>query len=343
MKRLTISAIALSVTTFGAGTAQADGELNLYNWTDYTSPELIEKFEDETGIDVTLDTFDSNETLLSRLKSGSAKYDVVVPTQNFIPILIEEGLLSKMNAQELDGYENLAQKWRETEWDPGNQYSVPWQIGSTSFAVNTDVYDGDIHTYETLFEPPEELQGRIGMFGTPDEVVSMAQIYMDMPLCSEDPGEMQQVLELLKQQKPHVMVYNSDGILERLASESAYAHMIWNGYAMRSRQENPDLEYAFPEEGVLSFMDSLVIPKDARNKENAKRFVEFMLQPENAALQSNFAGYMNGIEGSQKYLNEDLEKAPELHGAEGKRLVFAPTCSEKATELQTRVWEKLLQ
>ena len=343
MKHIRTMAATLAVASLGSGQALAAGDLYLYNWTDYTSPQLIEKFEAETGINVTLDTYDSNETLLSRLQAGGAQYDIVVPSQNFVPILIEEGLAYEINAQELDGYENLTDEWRDPEWDPGNRYSIPWHMGSTSFAVNTARYGGDIDTYEVLFHPPEELQGRIGMFGSPDEVVSLAQIYLGLDQCNEDPHEMQQVLELLQEQRPHVQVYDADGILERLASEDAFMHMIWNGYALRTRQENPDIRYAFPREGVLSFADSLMVPAGARNQENAIRFLEFMMQPENAAIQSNFAGYSNGIAGSDAYMDEDLAEAPELLGVDIDDRVFAEVCSEDAIRLQTEVWTRLLQ
>jgi spermidine/putrescine transport system substrate-binding protein len=327
----------------GAPAQAADGELFLYNWTDYTSPELIEKFETETGIEVTVDSYDSNETLLAKLKSGNATYDVVVPSHNFVPILIEEGLIQKINASKLDGYKNIEKRWRDPEWDPGNKYTIPWQWGTTSFMVNTKAYDGEIDTYETLFEPPKSLQGAIGMMGSPEEVVSMALIYMDKPLCNTNPETMQKVYQLLKQQKPHVKVYNSDGIKERLLSGDTDMHMIWNGYAMRAKADKPALEYAFPKEGVVSWMDNLAVPKNAENPENAKRFIEFMMKPKNAAIQSNFARYANGIQGSGKYLDDKLKNADAFKVPQGTPTVFGKACGEKAINLQSKVWTKLLE
>jgi len=345
MKRfcaLALAALGLGLWSSGA---PAQGQLFLYNWTDYTSPELIEKFEQETGIDVVLDTFDSNETLLAKLQAGGTGYDVVVPTHNFVPILIEEGLLQKINAQELPGYDNLDPRWRSPWWDKGNRYSIPWQWGTTSFAVNTDVYDGDIDTYQVLFEPPPALQGQVGMFGTPDEIISHALIYQGHEPCgaAEDPQLMQQVLDLLLAQKPHIKVYNSDGLLERLVAKDVAIQQIWNGYAMRTREQLPSLRYAFPEEGVLAFFDNVVVPKGAAHPENAMRFVEFMLEPENAGIQSNFARYANGIRGSEQYMDEALLKAPEIRPPEDTKLVFATACSEKAIDLIDKVWTRLRQ
>lgn len=335
--------ITASAALFAASTAYAQEELYLYNWTDYTSPELIEKFESETGIDVTLDTFDTNETLLAKLKSGGATYDIVVPSHNFVSIMVEENLLQPVNVQELDGYENLDPRWRDPQWDPGNKYSVPWQWGTTSYAVDTAVYDGPIDDYAVLFEPPEPLQGSIGMMNSPDDVINMALVYMGEPTCNQDPQTMQRVLELLQAQKPHVKVYNSDGIKERMVSGDTAMHMMWNGYAMRAKAEKPSIQYAFPSQGVVTWMDNLVVPKDAAHPENAVKFIEFMLQPENAAMQSNFARYANGIQGSAEYLDEELTAADAFETPDDVDNIFVEACPEKSIELYSRVWTKLLQ
>ena len=164
MKPLRMMLTLLVALALGSGLALADDKLFLYNWTDYTSPDLIKKFESETGIKVTLDTFDTNETLLAKLKAGGGSgYDIVVPSHNFVPILIKEGLLMEINADKLKGYENITDVLKSPPWDPGNVYSIPWQHGTTSFDVDTAVYTGDINTYKILFEPPSELQGKVAM------------------------------------------------------------------------------------------------------------------------------------------------------------------------------------
>lgn len=341
-KLLGLAAIAALVAV-GGPPARAGGELFIYNWTDYTSPELIKKFEKETGISVTLDTYDSNETLLAKLKQGGAGYDIVVPTHNFVPILIKEGLIQKINASKLKGYENIEERWKSPPWDPGNAYTIPWQWGTTSFTVDTAVYKGDIDTYKVLFEPPPELQGKIGMFKAPDEVIPMAEIYLGLPLCNENPSDMKKVLALLEKQKPYVKVYNSDGILERLVSGDTAIHTNWNGYSMRARKQRSTLRYAYPREGVMTWFDNVAVPTTAKNYENALKFVAFMLQPENAAIQSNFAGYANGIAGSRDFMKEDLKAAPEMNPPAYMKAMFTKTCPEKAIKLADRVWTKLMQ
>ena len=343
MKKLMLIAAAAAVMMTGAPAARAAGDLFLYNWTDYTSPDLIGKFEEETGIKVTLDTYDSNETLLAKLKQGGGGYDIVVPSHNFVEILINEGLLRKIDAKSLPGYDNIDPKWQGPPWDPENAYTVPWQWGTTSFTVDTALYGGDIDTYAVLFEPPGELQGGIGMFNAPDEVIPMAQIYLGLPLCNESPEDMKQVLTLLENQKPHVKVYNSDGILERLVSGDTAIHMNWNGYSLRARKEKASLRYAYPREGTLSWFDNVAVPASARNYENALEFVAFMLKAENAAVQSNFAGYANGIAGSAEFMSDELKAAPEVNAPADVKAVFTRSCPEKAIKLADRVWTKLKQ
>ena len=171
----------------------------------------------------------------------------------------------------------------------------------------------------------------------------MALISLGLPLCNENPEDMQKVLEVLEAQKPNVKTYSSDGILERLASGDAAAHQNWNGYSIRARNENAAMKYAFPKEGVIAWADNIAVPVGAPNYENAIKFIEFLMDPENIALQSNFAGYSNGITGSDAYMSEALKTAHELSPPEGTTLVFSQTCSPKAVDLQNRVWTALLQ
>jgi spermidine/putrescine transport system substrate-binding protein len=338
MKRLYLLALAALFSL-----AFAQGELFIYNWTDYTNPELITKFEAETGIKVTLDTYDTNETLLAKLKSGAAGYDIIVPSHNFVPIFIAEGLLEPVNAASLPGYANIDPRWQNPQWDPGNVYTIPWQWGTTSFTINTEKYTGPADSLALLFEPPAELQGQIGMFNSPDEVMAMAEIYLGLPACNESVEDMKKVQELLVAQKPFVKLYSSENIYERMAAGEVLMHQQWNGSAMRARAENPAVQYVFPKEGVVTWMDNLAVAKGAPNKDNAVKFIEFMMQPENAGLQSNFARYANGIAGSEAFMDADLSSAPEIGIPEGVEARFTPSCSAAAIELQDRVWTKVKQ
>jgi spermidine/putrescine transport system substrate-binding protein len=328
---------------FGVSSAKAEGNLYIYNWTDYTSPKLVEKFEAETGIKVTVDTYDSNETLLAKLQSGATGYDLAIPSQHFVEIMIAEDLLVAVDVKGMSNYANVDERWRNPPWDPEQKYSVPWNMGNASFAYRVDLYSGDGSSFKEFFEPNEEVSGRLGVFKAPDEVINMANLYLGIPYCSEDPAEMKRVQDLLMNQKPHVAMYSSEGQNDRLANGEVIMHAHWDGYSMKGRQDGADIAYAFPKEGVVGWFDSLVVPRGAKNVENAEKFMNFLMAPENAALQSNFARYANAIVGSLEYMDEDLKAAPEMNPPQDVPVVFGKACPPKAQKLIDKVWTRLLQ
>ncbi len=338
---------AASALALMAGAAQAEGSLNIYNWTDYTSPEMIEKFEKETGIDVTLDTYDSNETLLAKMQAGATGYDIIVPSHNFIPIFIEEGLVQEVDATAMPNFKNVKERWRHPDWDPEQKYTVPFHWGSASVAYRPDLYGKELESYGEFFEPSEEVSGRISVFKTPEEVVNLAHLYLGQEFCNEDPAAMQRVQDLLIAQKPHVMAYSSEGMNDRLINGDAIISTHWNGYAYKGRtlaeEAGKELVYAYPKEGVIGWMDGLMIPASAENVENAKIFMNFIMDPENMGIQSNYAGYGGPIEGQEEFMDEALRNAPEINIPNDTKMIFSFACNAKAQSLIDRVWTNVLR
>ena len=327
--------------------AFAAGNLNLYNWSAYTPDELIEKFEAETGIKVTVDTYDSNETLLAKLQAGgsSTGYDLAVPSQHFVEIMIKEGLIEKISGiQDMPNYKYVAKHFQGPSFDPTAEYSTPWQLGSASFAYRADAYSGDGSSMMEFFKPSEEVCGKLAVFKSADEVVNMAHLALGSNFCSEKPDEMQAVLDLLLEQKKCVTTYSSEGINDRLMSSEVIMHAHWDGYSQVGKWEGvDDLTYAYPKEGVVGWFDSLVIPKGAKNIEEAKAFMNFLMHPENMAILSNFASYANAIPESVNYLSEDMKNATNIQVPDGIPVVFGQACNENATSLVDKVWTKLMQ
>lgn len=338
---LLAGAMAVAIALPGITPAQAAGQLLLYTWTDYTSPDLIKKFEAETGIKVTVDTYDSNETVLAKLKSGAAGYDVVVISSDFVSIFAHEGLIERVEASKMPGYDAIAPRWRDPAWDPHRDYSVPFQWGVTSFAVNTKDVKGPYDSLKLLFEPPASDKGKVGMMGSPSEVVSLAEVYLGLPPCQTDAAGMKKVSDLLDRQKPDVKVYNSDGIIDRLSSGETWIHEVWNGDAARARINNPDIRFVFPKEGVTGWMDSLAIPKGAKDPDAARAFMAFMLKPENSAISSNFTHYASGLSATPALYDDAMKASPELQVPEDEKIVFTPACPAAATKLVDRVWTRL--
>ena len=158
MKKILL--MAVSALALATAPAMAAGELHIYNWGDYTSPDLITKFEKAFDVKVTLDSYDSNETMLSKVKAGNSGYDIVVPSDYTVKIMVDEGLLEKTEPSSMANFKNMDPRWVNIYWDDGRHYTVPWQIGATALVVDTARFKGDIDTLALLYNPPEELKGQ---------------------------------------------------------------------------------------------------------------------------------------------------------------------------------------
>jgi spermidine/putrescine transport system substrate-binding protein len=344
MRRILTGLAAAAAIGLAAGAAQAAGKLNVYNWFDYMPQELIDKFAKQHGVEVTMDTYDSNESLLARLKAGVTGYDIAVPGDYMVAILIKEGLLEKVEPNKMSNFKNLDPRWVDVYWDPGRQYSIPYQWGTTAFMVDAAVYSGDIDTLAILFDPPAELRGKINMLKDVNDVLNAGLRYLGHPRCNDNPEQLKKLSALLQNAKPHWLSFNSDGAKEVLVSGDAAAGMIWNGFGMRARAERATLKYAYPREGFTGWMDNIVVLKGAANLENAKLFVDFMMEPENAATLTNFARYTAGIKGVEPHLDAELASAHELNlPSNAPAPEFVPPCEDKVIRLYDRIWTNLLK
>jgi spermidine/putrescine transport system substrate-binding protein len=337
-KLLTATALLLATT----GLASAEGVLNLYNWGNYTSPELLTKFEAETGIKVTVTDYDSNDVALAKIEAGGHGFDLVVPSANYVPIWVEKGLIVPLDLSRLPNHANIAPEWRDVSWDPGRAHTIPWQWGSTGVAVNTSVYSGNINTSAIFLDVPEELKGKINVVPEMNDIVNLAVMYAGGEPCSEDTAVLQKARDLLLAAKPD-WISMDYGATERLSNNDWAASVNWNGSTMRARLANPPVAYGYPQEGYPLFMDSVALLSDAQNVDEAYKFLDFIMVPENAAMISAFARYANGIAGSEPFMPEDMKTAPEVvipaeFAAAG---VFLPTCTGKSQEYITAIWTEL--
>ena len=333
--------LAASVAAL-ATAAHADGELNLYVWSDSIAPELIQKFEAETGTKVNMDGYNSNEDLLTKLQAGSSGYDLVMPSQHFVRILIDQGLAENIGAKDLPAFQQVDERWRGQWWDETNEYSVPFAYGTAGYTVNRNQYKGAVDSWKDFFEPGPELQGKIALLSYPDEVVGAAELYLGVPFCSEDPAEMKKVLDLLMAQKPFVAAYTSDNIENRIGGGEVAAHFWWDGNSMKTRlNDGAPIEYAMPKEGLVGWLDSLVVPKGAANIDNAKAFINFMSSEENATIQYNYYGHSSPVKIDMTKAKYTPENAPELFPT--VKVEFSRACSPAAQDLVTKVWTDLLQ
>jgi spermidine/putrescine transport system substrate-binding protein len=339
MKKL-LSTVAMLLTTASIG--HAEGELQLYNWGDYTNPELLKKFEAETGIKVTVTDYDSNDTALAKIEAGGSGFDLVVPSANFIPIYVEKGLIVPLDLAKLPNHGNIAPEWMSVDYDPGRAYTIPWQWGTTGMAVNQTAYAGDINTSAIFLDPPPELVGKVNVTPEMNDVLALATMYMGGQPCSEDAELMKKVRDKLLEAKPK-WVSMDYGMTEKMSNNDVVASEYWNGAIFRARLANPDVKYGYPKEGYPLWMDQVALLADAKNVEEAYKFLDFIAMPENAALISAFARYANGISGSEEFMPADMKDAPEIViPAEFKdKGIFLKTCTGKAQEYITAIWTEL--
>jgi spermidine/putrescine transport system substrate-binding protein len=343
MKTLKTCLAAATLALF-ATSAHSAGELKIYNWSDYMPPELIEKFSKQFDVKVTQDSYDSNETLLSKLKSGVKGYDLAVPGDYMVAIMIKEGLLENIEANKLPNFPKVKKDLIDVYFDKGRSYSIPYQFGTTSFMVDTNVYKGDINTLAILFDTPDELKGKVNVFRDVNDVVNAGLRYLGYPICNSDKEQLSKVNDLLLKAKPNWLSIASDGAREMLISGDAAAGMIWNGMGLRARTEKPSLQFAYPKEGMTAWADNMVVLKGAPNLENAKLFMNFMLEPENAAALTNFASYTAGVEGTEPFLDKKFVGALEMTPPAGAPTPeFVPPCDPEVVKLYDRLWTNLLK
>ena len=339
--KLLMAGVALLAT---AGMAHADGELNIFNWGNYTNPDVIKKFEEKYKIKVTITDYDSNDTALAKVRAGGHGFDMVVPSGNFMPIWISEGLLLETRPDQMENFKNVDPAWVNVSYDPGRRYSVPWQWGTVGVVVNTKAYKGDINTWDIIFKTPDELKGKVNLVPEMNDVMDAAIKYNGGTHCSVDKAVLKKARDTLVNAKPNwvSMEYST---IDKMVKGDFLATSDWNGSAMRQRLQNPDIKYGYPREGFATWMDNLSVLKDAKNVDNAKLFQNFVMDPENAAGLSAFARYGNGILGSDKFMPADMKDAPELvipKEMEG-RYEFATACPPEATEIYTKIWTELMK
>ncbi len=339
--RLTIAAMtaALLATT---GLARAEGELNIFNWGNYTAPDLIKKFEETYKVKVTVTDYDSNDTAIGKIRQGGHGYDIVVPSASYVPIWISEGLLLESDPNQMENFKNVDPRWVDVPFDPGRKYTVPWQWGTTGVSVDTSVYTGDINTSAMFLDPPPELAGKINVVPEMADIMHLAITYVGGEPCTGDLEVLKKVRDKLVEAKTKWISMNY-GNIEAMAKGDYAATVNWNGASMRMRKEKASIHYGYPKEGYPIWMDNAAILKDAKNVENAKLFLNFVMAPENAALISGFAKYANGIKGSEAFMDPEMTSAPEIVApAEfADKGAFMLTCAPEVQALYTKIWTEI--
>ena len=311
MKLLTISLIlgVLALT----GCSSDDGPVvNVYNWGEYIDPDVIDMFEEETGIKVEYNEFVTNEDMFPVVQTGSVEYDVVAPSDYMIQKMIEEDLLQEINFDNIPNAENIDPvHWESSEtFDPGNKYSVPYTWGTLGLLYNTSVIDVEIDSWEAIFDKnfmsEHGYDGKVLMIDSVRDAFAIANSYLGHNINTTNETEIEEAKDLLQDQYSSVDAYVVDQVRDKMIGGENPIGVIYSGEAIYTQRENPDLEYVVPKEGSNVWIDSWVIPKNAPNKENAEKWINFMCRPDIALMNFDYITYSTPNEAAWELI-EDKE------------------------------------
>ena len=281
--------------------------LNIYNWGDYIDPELIDQFEKESGIKVVYQTFDSNEAMLTKIEQGGTTYDIAVPSDYAIAKMIEEDLVVPIDQKKIPNLKNIDLRFLDLSFDPGNKYSIPYFWGTVGIVYNQKLIDGKKPTsWKDLWDPA--LKNQILLADGAREVMGMSLNSLGYSLNETDETKLQKAKANLMDLTPNVKAIVGDEIKLLLANEEAGIGVVWSGDANEIMSENENLNYVIPKEGSNVWFDNIVIPKTAKNVKGAHEFINFMLDPKNAAKNADYVGYSTPNEAALKLLDRDVRE-----------------------------------
>jgi putrescine transport system substrate-binding protein len=340
--------------------AQKERIVNVYNWSDYIAPGVTDEFTKETGIKVRYDTFDSNDTLETKLLAGKSGYDVVVPTAYFLERQIKAGVFQKLDKAKLP---NLANMWPEitrqlARYDPGNDYAVNYMWGTTGIGYNVKKArealggDGRIDSWDIVFKPETLAKFKdcgVHMLDSSDDILSAALYYLGLDPNSTNEADLQKAADLMMKIRPYVRKFHSSEYINALASGEICLVVGFSGdikQAQKRAQEaknGVDIAYAIPTQGAQLWFDNLAIPRDARNSSEALAFINYLQKPEVAARNSNFISYANGNLASQKFIDRAILDDKTIYPDEAmmKRLYTIGAHDPKTQRLMNRLWTRI--
>lgn len=305
---LSLVMIAATLLT-GCGSSQdkyPNGKVYVYNWGEYIDKETIKLFEEETGIEVIYDEFDTNETMYPKIEAGASGYDVVCPSDYMIQKMVDNDLLYELNWDNLPNAKaNIGAQYYEQSlaFDPDNKYSVPYCWGTVGILYNTTMVKEPVTSWSILWD--EKYKDSILMQDSVRDLFMVALKRLGYSMNTTDEAQLQEAKQLLIDQKPLVQAYVIDQVRDKMIGEEAALGVIYSGEAIYTQRENSNLEYVIPEEGTNVWLDNWVILKDAPNKENAEKFIDFMCRPEIALMNFEYITYSTPNTAAQALIEDE--------------------------------------
>ncbi len=289
-------------------------ELNLYIWSEYLPESIIEKFTEETGIKINLSTYDSNESLYTKIKllhNSKSGYDLVVPSTYFVSKMRTEGLLMELDRSKIDNFKDINENLIDQSFDPKNKYSIPYLWGSTALCYNDKYIKENVDSFNILFDP--KYAHKILLTDDLREVFHIALKLLGYSGNDTNEEHIEQAYEKLKTLIPNVKIFNSFSPKLNYINEEVILGVNHNGEAYLASLENPDIKYVYPREGSILWVDSLVIPSNVKNIENAYRFINFLLRPEIAKEISETTGFATTNKAAMLLLPKEIQNNPTIY------------------------------
>lgn len=337
---------ASSLAGCGSSSSGENGEVYVYNWGEYIDPDTLDMFEEETGIKVIYDEFDTNEAMYPKVEAGSSAYDVICPSDYMIEKMIDNDLLQELNFDNMpNAKSNIgAQYYEQSEgFDPGNKYSVPYCWGTVGILYNTTMVDEPVTSWSILWD--EKYSDNILMQSSVRDAFMVALKLNGYSMNTVDEAELESAKDALITQKPLVQAYVIDQVRDKMIGGEAALGVIYSGEAIYTQRENPDLEYVIPEEGTNVWIDSWVIPKNAPNKENAEKFIDFMCRGDIALMNFEYITYSTPNTAAKELIEDEDIKNSEIAFPDLSKYNNLETFSylgEEGDELYNNLWKEVM-
>ena len=343
--------VAICIVFIGGGFYYAkendvmNGEkLVVYNWGEYIDPEVLTMFEEETGIDIVYEEFETNEILYPKISSGAIAYDVICPSDYMIQRMIENDLLAKINFDHIPNIKYIGDTYLEQsrQFDPDNLYSVPYCWGTVGILYNKTMVDEPIDSWSVLWD--EKYKDNILMQDSVRDAFAVALKYIGASLNSTDLNELEEAKQLLIDQKPLVQAYVIDQVRDKMIGNEAAIGVIYSGEAIYTQAENPNLEYVIPKEGSNLWIDSWVIPKNAQHKENAEKFINFLCRPDIAKMNFDYITYSTPNTGARELIEDPAIRNSKIAFPEPEDLVNCETfrfLGDKYDAIYNQLWREV--
>lgn len=306
-KQFAAAAVALILIVGSVFLFQGKGsqQVIVYNWGEYLDPEVLTMFEEETGIEVVYDEYETNETMYPKIASKAADYDVVCPSDYMIQKMIENDLLAELNYDNIPNVKNIDPDYinQSRDFDPENKYSVPYCVGTVGILYNKTMVDEPVDSWDILWN--DKYKDNILMQDSVRDAFMVALKKLGYSMNASDPKELEEAKQALIDQKPLTQAYVVDQVRDKMIGNEAAIGVIYSGEAIYTKRENPDLEYVIPKEGTNVWIDSWCILKDAPNKENAEKFINFLCRPDIALMNFEYITYSTPNAEARKLIEDD--------------------------------------